>query len=81
MRGSRTTARSKSADLILQRMAEEFDSALPVLMTGDFNEPAADGRTVYDKLVTDGPLVDTWLTAEDRNALYASVFPPSLCRS
>lgn len=65
-------ARSKSADLILQRMSEEFDPALPVLMTGDFNEPAAEGRTVYDKLVTDGPMVDTWVTAKERSALYAT---------
>jgi endonuclease/exonuclease/phosphatase family metal-dependent hydrolase len=66
------TARSKSADLILQRMAEDFDPALPVLMTGDFNEPAREGRTVYDKLVADGPMVDTWVTAKERSALYAT---------
>jgi endonuclease/exonuclease/phosphatase family metal-dependent hydrolase len=66
------TARSKSADLILQRMTEDFDPTLPVLMTGDFNEPARDGRTVYDKLVTDGPMVDTWVTAKERTALYAT---------
>lgn len=66
------TARSKSADLILQRMAEEFDPALPVLMTGDFNEPASEDRTVYEKLVTDGPLVDTWVTAKERSDLYGT---------
>lgn len=66
------TTRSKSADLILQRMTAEFDPALPVLMTGDFNEPAAEGRTVYDTLVTDGPLVDTWVTAQDRSPLFAT---------
>jgi len=66
------TARSKSADLILQRMAEDFDATLPVLMTGDFNEPAREDRTVYDKLVADGPMVDTWVTAEERSALYAT---------
>lgn len=66
------TARSKSADLILERMARDFDPALPVLMTGDFNEPAAGGRTVYDKLVTNGPMDDTWVTAKERSALYAT---------
>jgi endonuclease/exonuclease/phosphatase family metal-dependent hydrolase len=66
------TARSKSADLILERMAEEFDPTIPALMTGDFNEPAKQGRTVYDKLVTDGPMTDTWITAKERSALFAT---------
>jgi endonuclease/exonuclease/phosphatase family metal-dependent hydrolase len=65
------TARSKSAELILQRMAA-FNSALPVIMTGDFNEAAAPGLTVYDKLVTSGKLADSWVTAEQRSALYAT---------
>lgn len=62
-------ARSKSADLLLQRMGR-FDPALPVIATGDFNEPAAAGRTVYDKLT--GPLVDSWVTAESRSKLYGT---------
>ncbi|MFI7065716.1 endonuclease/exonuclease/phosphatase family protein [Kribbella sp. NPDC050124] len=65
------TARSKSADLILQRMAA-LNPALPVIMTGDFNEAAAAGVTVYDKLVTSGKLADSWVTAERRSALYAT---------
>jgi len=65
------TARSKSADLILQRIAG-FDPALPVIMTADFNEAAKPGLTVYDKLVTSGTFQDTWLTAERRSALYAT---------
>jgi endonuclease/exonuclease/phosphatase family metal-dependent hydrolase len=65
------TARSKSADLLLQRMGG-FDPALPVIATGDFNEAAAAGKTVYDKLVTNGPLDDSWVTAEKRSALYAT---------
>jgi endonuclease/exonuclease/phosphatase family metal-dependent hydrolase len=66
------TTRAKSADLILQRMAEQFDPSLPVLVTGDFNEPASEGRTVYDTLVTNGPLVDTWVAAKERSALFAT---------
>ena len=31
-----------------------------MITTGDFNEPARTGLTVYDLLVTNGPLVDTW---------------------
>ena len=57
--------RAKSADLILERM-QRLDPELPVLMTGDFNEAAKAGATVYDTLVTNGPLVDTWETAETR---------------
>ncbi|HSK33700.1 MAG TPA: endonuclease/exonuclease/phosphatase family protein [Propionicimonas sp.] len=66
------TARSKSADLIVERMAEQFDPGLPVLMTGDFNEPARPGGTVYDALVTDGPMVDTWATAAGRSASFGT---------
>ena len=62
-------AREKSADLILRRMSEEFDPSLPVVMTGDFNEAAEVGGTVYDTLVTDGPMVDTWETGATRSAL------------
>ena len=65
------TARSKSADLILQRIAA-FDPAQPVIMTADFNEAAKPGVTVYDKLVTSGKFADSWLTAERRSALYAT---------
>jgi endonuclease/exonuclease/phosphatase family metal-dependent hydrolase len=65
------TTRAKSADLILERMGQ-FDSDVPVVMTGDFNEAALVGGTVYDKFVTNGPLVDTWETAEERNELYAT---------
>jgi endonuclease/exonuclease/phosphatase family metal-dependent hydrolase len=62
-------AREKSAQLLLQRAEQDFDPALPVIVTGDFNEPARAGRTVYDLLVTDGPFVDTWETATERSAL------------
>ncbi|WP_020388251.1 endonuclease/exonuclease/phosphatase family protein [Kribbella catacumbae] len=65
------TARSKSADLLLQRMAK-FDPALPVIATGDFNEASKPGLTVYDKLVTNGPLDDSWVTAERRSDLWGT---------
>lgn len=63
--------RAKSADLILERM-NHLDPALPVLLTGDFNEPATTGATVYDKLVTNGPLVDTWESARVRGPLHGT---------
>ncbi len=66
------TARALSADLVLQRAVEDFDPDLPVVLTGDFNEPAAEGRAVYDTLVTDGPFVDTWETAQTRSELFGT---------
>jgi endonuclease/exonuclease/phosphatase family metal-dependent hydrolase len=65
-------ARQKSAQLLLQRAQQEFDPALPVIVTADFNEPARTGGTVYDLLVTNGPFVDTWETAAKRSALYGT---------
>ncbi|MGW7681483.1 endonuclease/exonuclease/phosphatase family protein [Kribbella sp. NPDC054772] len=65
------TARSKSADLILQRIAG-FDPALPVVLTADYNEAAKPGLTVYDKLVTSGKFADSWVTAEQRSPLFAT---------
>jgi endonuclease/exonuclease/phosphatase family metal-dependent hydrolase len=53
-------------------MEQEFDPPLPVIATGDFNEPAGLGQTVFDRLVTDGPLADTWEEAESRSPLYAT---------
>jgi len=41
-------------------------------MTGDFNEGGVTGGTVYDKLVTNGPLVDTWDTAKARGPLFGT---------
>jgi endonuclease/exonuclease/phosphatase family metal-dependent hydrolase len=64
-------ARRKSAELMLQRNAE-FDPSLPVIATGDFNEPAGAGHTVYDLLVTNGPLLDSWEEAERRSPLFAT---------
>ena len=46
--------------------------ALPVVVTGDFNEPAGAGHTVYDLLVTNGPFLDTWEAAASRSALFGT---------
>lgn len=56
------TARARSAELI----TELLPSDLPVVLVGDFNEPAAAGEAVYDTLVRDGPLVDSWVAAAER---------------
>ncbi|WP_406207354.1 endonuclease/exonuclease/phosphatase family protein [Streptomyces sp. NBC_01017] len=62
-------ARERSAALIAERIAG-FDRSLPVVVTGDFNV-AAHKDTVYDTLLGAG-LVDTWDTASERSALYAT---------
>jgi endonuclease/exonuclease/phosphatase family metal-dependent hydrolase len=66
------TTRARSAELILRRMATDFEPGVPVLVTGDFNEPAGPGGAVHDALVADGPLVDTWESADRRGAAYAT---------
>jgi len=66
------TARANSAQLMLQRMPTEFDPALPVIATGDFNEAGRPGMTVYDRLVTNGPFLDSWVEAERRSRLFAT---------
>jgi endonuclease/exonuclease/phosphatase family metal-dependent hydrolase len=65
------TARANSAALVLARLPA-FDPSLPVVATGDFNEPAAAGQTVYDLLVSSGRFVDTWVEAKSRSPLYAT---------
>ncbi len=62
-------ARERSASLVAERIAG-FDRSLPVVVTGDFNV-AAHRNTVYDTLLGAG-LVDTWDTARERSALYAT---------
>ncbi|MEQ7010589.1 endonuclease/exonuclease/phosphatase family protein [Actinopolymorpha sp. B17G11] len=64
-------ARAKSAQLMLQRTGR-FDPDLPIVITGDFNEPAAAGQTVNDMLVANGPFLDSWEVAESRSPLYAT---------
>lgn len=51
-------ARERSARLILERIGD-FDPALPLVVTGDFNAPA-DDNPVYTLLADDGPLEDVW---------------------
>lgn len=60
-------AREKSAALLRERIAL-LDPALPLIVTGDFNAPAERGA-VYETLVGDGTLVDTWTAAEMRGEL------------
>lgn len=63
-------SRERSAALVAERLGA-LDPALPRLVTGDFNVPAH-GNPVYDTLLRDGKLTDTWETAESRSKLYAT---------
>ncbi|AGP60767.1 endonuclease/exonuclease/phosphatase [Streptomyces rapamycinicus NRRL 5491] len=63
-------ARERSAALITERLGA-LDSALPRIVTGDFNV-AAHGNPVYDAMLGGGTLVDTWDTAERHGPLYGT---------
>ncbi|NGO72639.1 endonuclease/exonuclease/phosphatase family protein [Streptomyces sp. SB3404] len=63
-------SRERSAALVTERLAG-LDSALPRLVTGDFNVPAH-GNPVYDAMLGGGTLVDTWDAAERRSPQYAT---------
>lgn len=63
-------SRERSAALVAERLAG-FDPDLPRLVTGDFNVPAH-GNPVYDALLKEGKLTDTWEAAESRSKLYAT---------
>lgn len=57
-------ARERSAQLVLQRI-RQTPEAMPVVLAGDFNAPATRNR-VYDLLVTEGGLADSWFLASER---------------
>jgi len=57
-------AREKAALLINQRI-QALKTTLPILLVGDFNA-AAGANKVYDILVRDGGLTDSWTTAAKR---------------
>ncbi|MEV7289036.1 endonuclease/exonuclease/phosphatase family protein [Streptomyces sp. NPDC093252] len=62
-------ARTRATELIVRRIAA-LDPALPLVVTGDFNE-AAHRSPVHDTLLAAG-LTDTWDTAAERGPLYAT---------
>ncbi|MEU9286052.1 endonuclease/exonuclease/phosphatase family protein [Streptomyces sp. NPDC048275] len=66
---SSQSARARAAALIGQRTSG-LDRSLPLIVTGDFNV-AAHKSPVYDTMLGTG-LVDTWDTAAERSALYAT---------
>ena len=65
-RRSRLRAAEFVADLVT-------DADCPVLVTGDFNSSIFTGP--YDRLISDGPLVDTWFAADVRSTEAWGSFP------
>ena len=61
-------ARVRSAELLVQRTPRE--PGVPVVLTGDFNEPA--GGPVHERLVARGPFVDSWAAAPERGPAYGT---------
>jgi endonuclease/exonuclease/phosphatase family metal-dependent hydrolase len=57
-------ARERSAQLVRQRMAK-LDPTIPLILLGDFNAEAKKNK-VYDLLVQEGGLVDSWFSAKER---------------
>nr|WP_251018667.1 endonuclease/exonuclease/phosphatase family protein [Streptomyces sp. ISL-11] len=67
---SRQYARERSAGLIVSRLHVP-DTALPRIVTGDFNVPAH-RNPVHDAMLDGGFLTDTWDTAAERGPQYAT---------
>ncbi|MFF4603091.1 endonuclease/exonuclease/phosphatase family protein [Streptomyces sp. NPDC001339] len=63
-------SRERSAALITERL-RGMDPALARIVTGDFNV-AAHKNPVYEAMLDGGALVDSWDTADERSAQYAT---------
>jgi endonuclease/exonuclease/phosphatase family metal-dependent hydrolase len=66
------TARRRAATQIARYLTNRLDPGLPRIVTGDFNAPAAAGTSVYDTMLNEGNLVDSWTCAEKRGEHYAT---------
>jgi endonuclease/exonuclease/phosphatase family metal-dependent hydrolase len=67
------TARRRAATQITRYLASRrLDPELPRIITGDFNAPAAKGTSVYDTMLADGRLADSWTRATQRGQQYAT---------
>jgi endonuclease/exonuclease/phosphatase family metal-dependent hydrolase len=66
------STRVMEARMLVRRVAADLNTDLPVVVTGDFNAAAVRGRAVYDRLVTNGPFVDTWVTARQRGPTWGT---------
>jgi endonuclease/exonuclease/phosphatase family metal-dependent hydrolase len=65
-------ARRRAATQLASFLTGRLDPALPRVVTGDFNVPAEAGISVYDTMLTDGSLVDSWHRAAQRGEHYGT---------
>ena len=66
------TARRRAATQLARYLTDRLDPALPRIVTGDFNAPAAAGTSVYDTMLHEGNLVDSWTSAAKRGEHYGT---------
>jgi endonuclease/exonuclease/phosphatase family metal-dependent hydrolase len=66
------TARRRAATQLARYLADRLDPELPRIVTGDFNAPAAVGTSVYDTMLHEGSLVDSWTRAAQRGEPYGT---------
>jgi endonuclease/exonuclease/phosphatase family metal-dependent hydrolase len=66
------TARRRAATQLARYLTNRLDPELPRIVTGDFNAPAAAGTSVYDTMLTEGKLVDSWTRAAKRGEQYGT---------
>lgn len=66
------TARRRAATQLAGFLTSRLDPAWPRIVTGDFNAPAQAGASVYDTLLSEGRLVDSWHRAAQRGEHYAT---------
>jgi endonuclease/exonuclease/phosphatase family metal-dependent hydrolase len=67
------TARQRAATQLARYLASDrLDPDLPRIITGDFNVPAAPGTPVYDTMLGEGRLADSWTRAAKRGKPYGT---------
>lgn len=65
-------ARQRAATQLARYLTTCLDSELPRIVTGDFNAPASTGASVYDTMLNEGNLVDSWTCAVKRGQHYGT---------
>ena len=66
------SARRRAATQLARYLTTHLDPELPRIVTGDFNAPAAAGTSVYDTMLNEGNLVDSWTRAAKRGPHYGT---------
>ena len=66
------TARRRAATQLARYLTDRLDPELPRIVTGDFNAPAVAGTSVYDTMLNEGSLVDSWTRAATRGEQYGT---------